>query len=311
MNRQIMGVAYGKGVDSTAILVGLHNLGIRPDFIIHADVGSEKAATYAYTPIIDAWLEKVGFPPITNVRYEPKKSPYTSMEGNMTMNCTLPPPAFNTMHSCTVKWKIVPQKRYHEQDRACVEAWARGEPIVKLIGYDASEGKRVGKNGTKEKEPHRYSNHYPLIHWWGWDREECSARIAEAGLPVPVKSSCFFCPNMKEYELYQITPEERGRIIRMEVYAEPFNQKTAGLWRKRTMTQWIIENGLPWVWPSDEMPVNPNCKHERLGYSCNPPHIPGSLRDLLLVECGFVVPKRTVGWEALADYTHDQMMLEL
>lgn len=31
-------VAYGMGVDSTALLVGLHQRGLRPDLILFADV---------------------------------------------------------------------------------------------------------------------------------------------------------------------------------------------------------------------------------------------------------------------------------
>ena len=36
-------VAYGLGVDSTAMLIGLAQRGIRPDLILFADVGGEKA----------------------------------------------------------------------------------------------------------------------------------------------------------------------------------------------------------------------------------------------------------------------------
>lgn len=47
-------VAYGMGVDSTAVLVGLQQRGIRPDLILFADTGDEKPATYAYLPVINA-----------------------------------------------------------------------------------------------------------------------------------------------------------------------------------------------------------------------------------------------------------------
>ncbi|MTJ93579.1 MAG: hypothetical protein F8N36_12045 [Desulfovibrio sp.] len=47
-------VSYGMGVDSTALLVEMHNRGIRPDLILFADVGSEKHSTYAYLDIINA-----------------------------------------------------------------------------------------------------------------------------------------------------------------------------------------------------------------------------------------------------------------
>jgi hypothetical protein len=36
---------------------------------------------------------------------------------------------------------------------------------------------------------------------WGFDREACKRIIAAAGLPVPPKSSCFFCPASKKHEI--------------------------------------------------------------------------------------------------------------
>src|SRR3546814_18408028 len=41
---------------------------------------------------------------------------------------------------------------------------------------------------------------YPLREW-GWDRAACIARIEEAGLPVPPKSSCFICGALKPDEV--------------------------------------------------------------------------------------------------------------
>ena len=41
-------VAYGMGVDSTAMLIGLSGIGIRPDLILFADVGGEKAVSYTH-----------------------------------------------------------------------------------------------------------------------------------------------------------------------------------------------------------------------------------------------------------------------
>lgn len=61
--RQPLVVSYGVGVDSTALLVGLRQRGVVPDAILFADTGSEKPETYRYLPLIDAWLDRIGFPP--------------------------------------------------------------------------------------------------------------------------------------------------------------------------------------------------------------------------------------------------------
>ena len=45
-------LAYGVGVDSTALLVELEARGQRPDLVLTADTGVEKPATYAYLDVI-------------------------------------------------------------------------------------------------------------------------------------------------------------------------------------------------------------------------------------------------------------------
>src|SRR6516162_3747943 len=109
-------VAYGMGVDSTAMLIGLSGIGIRPDLILFADVGGEKDETYAYQTIMD--------------------------------------------------------------------------------------------------------------------RERCKEEIRVAGLPVPPKSSCFFCPAMKPQEIDKLPIHLLRRIVIMEARAKPRLTDIDGLWRK-------------------------------------------------------------------------------
>jgi hypothetical protein len=45
-------VAYGLGVNSTAMLVEFARRSITPDLILFADTGGEKPETYAYLPTI-------------------------------------------------------------------------------------------------------------------------------------------------------------------------------------------------------------------------------------------------------------------
>ncbi len=46
-------VCWGMGQDSTGMLVGMWERGIKPKLIITADVGSERAETYEFRPIFD------------------------------------------------------------------------------------------------------------------------------------------------------------------------------------------------------------------------------------------------------------------
>jgi hypothetical protein len=48
---------------------------------------------------------------------------------------------------------------------------------------------------------------YPLREW-GLDRAACGRIIVDAGLPLPPKSACFFCPAMKQFEIEQLKVED-------------------------------------------------------------------------------------------------------
>ena len=226
-------VSYGMGVDSTAMLVGLHHLGVRPDLIIFADTGSEKPETYAYRPIIDAWLAKVGFPALTVVRYEvqrPKNGHYDSLEGNCLVNETLPGMAFGRK-SCSQKWKAQPIDAYVK--RYFAAHIASGGVVDRAIGYDAGPCD-MRRGGVQAKGPWTWV--YPLREW-GWDRARCEREIAEAGLPVPVKSACFFCPVTKPAELVQLSlrhPDLAARAVAIEDGARPRLREIAGLWGRGT-----------------------------------------------------------------------------
>src|SRR6516164_6124513 len=136
-------VAYGMGVDSTAMLIGLSGIGMRPDLILFADVGGEKDETYAYQAIMDQFLESEGFPAITVVRYVPQDfknwPPYYTLEENCLTNGTLPSISFGFQKkSCSQKWKAGPQNAWMKKWGPALEYWAAGGKVMKVIGYDAS-----------------------------------------------------------------------------------------------------------------------------------------------------------------------------
>jgi 3'-phosphoadenosine 5'-phosphosulfate sulfotransferase (PAPS reductase)/FAD synthetase len=329
---QPIGVAYGLGVDSTAMLVGLYRQKIRPAFILFADVGSEKVGTYAYLPIIQAWLKSVGFPPVVVVKYGAPLSPYTTIEGNMVMNATLPGATFGR-GSCTLKWKVAPQNKWTDKSPICQAAWVEGKKVIKLIGFEDGEQYRKKKANDRvhtQNDP-KFEYVHPLIDWH-WDREQCKVEIAKEGLPVPPKSACIFCPNQKPHELQDLTEEERGMIVRMEVIAEPFNTKVHGLWRRPrkkdgrpgSITKYMIENEIPFKIPTDEMPLNPKCQKFERGYTFKPPHDAPYLRGMLTEEQRktlgveeeyqeFVAAQRSGSEEVttLENDSHDLLTLEL
>lgn len=236
-------VSYGAGTDSTAVLVALHREGIRPDAILFADVGDEMPHTYAYLPVINAWLESVGFPQVTIVEYRPKRFKYhiyNSLSGNCLANRTLPGISFGRGHSCSVKWK-----------GSVLDGWVTTNigkgGCYRAIGYDCSpkDNKRFKHaQGKKQFRPQDVFI-YPL-HVWGWTRDDCDQAIAEAGLPSPGKSSCYFCASMKPEELLALRDETLllWQIVILEANAQPNLKTVKGFWRSKRMTDFIREKGM-------------------------------------------------------------------
>lgn len=252
-------VAYGLGVDSTAMLVGMVQRGIRPDAILFADVGGEKEATYAYLPTMQAYLLAHDFPQVVTVKYQAQNfkhyPPYYSLEENCLTNGTLPSEAFG-FGSCSQKWKAAPQKKWLQAWQPAIDCWAEGGKVVRAIGFDASGADQKRTYAAERIQDARFEYWYPLQDW-GWDRARCIAEIAAAGLPVPPKSSCFFCPNMKPAEVSGLSRNHLERIVLMEARAKPRLEKIQGLWRngikgKRNpadkkpgrMTDYIRDQGL-------------------------------------------------------------------
>lgn len=263
MNEPLI-VAYGLGVDSTAALVELWTRGIRPDAITFANTGDEKIETYLYLPIIQEWLKKVDFPPVTVVKYVPKNfkhwPPYHSLSENCFTNGTLPSLAFG-FKSCSLKWKVMPQNKWTDRWQPAIDCWNAGGKVRKIIGYDASSKDMKRYAHAKGVEDPKYNYWYPLIEW-GMNREDCKESIRSVGLPVPPKSACKFCPATNPEELREHRKSYLRQIVIMEARAEPRLEKIQGLWRNGTkgtrsgkpkpgkMTDFIVSEGLL---PEDEV----------------------------------------------------------
>jgi hypothetical protein len=236
-------VAYGMGVDSTAMLVGLHARGERPDLILFADTGDEKPETYAYLPVINEWLARVGFPLVTVVKNARPKSGDVSLSASLIRNRVLPALAYG-QHQCSLVWKRDPQQKFIKAWAPAVDAWAAGLDVVMCIGYDAGPRDSCRQYKAEGKETAGYKNRFPLIEL-GWDRERCEREIAAAGLPIPVKSACFHCPASKKHEIVELVARnpalaERAMLIERLAHERGLN-KIAGLGRKFSWTAFIAE----------------------------------------------------------------------
>ena len=105
-----------------------------------------------------------------------------------------------------------------------VWAWDAGTGTnpIKIIGYDNGEAdlRRTGRVHGKMHEVligakpafRPYEFWYPLQDL-GWTRADCIRAIQAAGLAVPVKSSCYFCPASKPWELWWLAAAEPHNLI--------------------------------------------------------------------------------------------------
>ena len=225
-------VSYGGGANSTALLVGLHQHRIPVDLILFADTGAEHPHTYAYLNIMDCWLKDHGMPPITRVYKYTQDGTRLTLEDECLQSCSLPSIAYG-YKKCSLKHKIGPQEKFCNNHPACRKVWDSGRRVVKFVGYDAGEEHRSKKVLLRDLADPKYSKWYPLMEW-GWYREDCIRAIEAAGLPQPGKSSCFFCPSMKEHEIIALReqhPDLFQCACALEDNAQPNLKTVLGLGR--------------------------------------------------------------------------------
>lgn len=250
-------VAYGMGVDSTAVLVEFARQGIAPDLIQFADTGSEKPETYQYAHEVAKLCKRAGWKPPVRVSYAgPQKGPNAGLVHDLYEDCVvkgvLPSIAYpggggsgTLKKGCSLKWKKEPQDRWVKHNfRPALDAWSKGKKCIRVIGYDA--GPADSRRSSIPDDEH-YTYWYPLREW-GWTRPRCKAEIKKAGLRVPLKSACYFCSSAQAHEITWLTrthPDLADRIITLEACARERLETLMGLWRTPTachpasMTEWI------------------------------------------------------------------------
>jgi len=121
--------------------------------------------------------------------------------------------------SCTVKFKIdvIESWLYHHKVKI-------DNPAIVGIGISVDEIQRAGRG----KEGKRSRRTYPLLDL-GLRRSDCLKIVAEAGLPEPPKSSCYFCPFHRIQtwsEMRRDEPELFEKAAHME---DTINERRASL----------------------------------------------------------------------------------
>jgi hypothetical protein len=234
-------VSFGGGTNSTAMIIGMYEKGIPIDLILFADPGGEIPHTYQHIEIMNKWLPEHGLPKITVVENVDINGDRLTLEDECLRSKSLPSIAYG-YKKCSLKHKIGPQDKFSNNYQPCIDVWAKGEKVFKYIGYDAGEENRKTNAFAHDIQDKKYSKVYALIDW-GWYREDCVKKIQEYGIPLPGKSSCFFCPSMKKHEIRELRrkhPELLERALEIERNAKENLLTVKGLGRDYSW-EWFIE----------------------------------------------------------------------
>ena len=173
-------ISYGGGVNSTTFLVLEETKYDEAVFVNH---GGDYPYTYNY---ID-YLEKKGFNITTIIPEVTRKGiTYNDLYDYCTGNKILP---FRTRRWCTGEFKVTPVRKYVEK------------PSIISIGFDFGEVRRM--NNMLKKKYHGITYKFPLIKN-RFSRQDCKDIIRDAGLKVPEKSGCYFCPFQSKRELKKL-----------------------------------------------------------------------------------------------------------
>ena len=173
-------ISYGGGVQSTALVVLAMSEGWDIDEIVHVDLlDAESPATREYVARFREWLRRDHGRDITVVERD--------LYGDMLARPGFTPvpwcgkyERFMLSRQCTRQYKVAPLQRYlyDKYDGR----------IGLMLGISVDEYHRM-----RDSSAARIEHVYPLVDR-RLTRWQCRDIIERAGLAVPSKSSCWFCP---------------------------------------------------------------------------------------------------------------------
>ena len=168
-------LSFGAGVNSVALYLLMEKMGIEFEAIF-VDHGADNPETYEYLSyFVGTGRAITTLYPARNVRATGKT--YQNLF-DFSWDKEMVPSMRRRW--CTADFKIAPIEKYIET------------PCFMHLGIDAGEAKRAKMNSTKGVE-----SRWLLIEN-DIDRDGCKEIILSAGLEIPPKSGCFFCPYQRK-----------------------------------------------------------------------------------------------------------------
>ncbi len=165
-------LSFGAGVNTVALMVMLVRDGAPLDGVIFADTGGETPDTYESVEVAQEYLSSHRIP-FTVVK---ARSRNTDLYGTAMRRRVIPSVQWRW---CTRDFKVNPIHRYYK---------GLGRHVNQYIGIAFDEVHRM-----RDSRETFVTNLYPLVDH-RLTRQDCIDIINGAGLPVPEKSGCYFCP---------------------------------------------------------------------------------------------------------------------
>ncbi len=226
----VRAISYGGGVQSTALLVLAAQRQIDYPLAVMANVGddSEHPATLDYVRTVAMPYAESNGIELHLLNRQRRDGTTETLWGRLMRegSRSLPIPVRMSngapgTRSCTADFKIAVTGKFLRNRGATAE-----HPATVAIGISLDEIRRANNRRT---EPHERVV-YPLVSL-GDDtglrlrRDDCARIITAAGLPVPPKSSCFFCPFHRPSTWQDMAREEPELFARSVELEDTLNRR--------------------------------------------------------------------------------------
>ena len=221
--------SFGGGVQSMAVLVLAAQGRVQYDAFLFSNVGhdSENPATIAYVEnVAKPFAAAQGIELVELQKRRRTGEPVTLLGQLHHSRKSIDIPAYVGAgapgnRNCTINFKMKVIGKYTKQHGATEAA-----PAVVAIGISMDEIQRMHNKSAIDWQ----TLEYPLIDLRLY-RRDCVRIIADAGLPVPPKSSCWFCPFHRRDEWTTMKREQPELFAKAVALESMLNERRATLGR--------------------------------------------------------------------------------
>ena len=221
--------SFGGGVQSTAVLVLATQGRVQYDAFLFSNVGndSENPATIAYVENVAKPYAKAHGIELVELQKRRRTGEAVTLLGQLHHSRkSIDIPAYVGAgapgnRNCTINFKMKVIGKYTKQHGA-----TEADPAVVAIGISMDEIQRMHNKSAIAWQ----TLEYPLIDLRLY-RRDCMRIIADAGLPVPPKSSCWFCPFHRRDEWVTMKREQPELFAKAVALETMLNERRATLRR--------------------------------------------------------------------------------